>query len=598
MMKVLSLHIKPVVWFNWLIFFAGVSVLHAAESKISSIQFVGVTYFSERELLETLPMKEQSLFTQAQVQQSLEALCRIYTQASFFSLQIDSLQTNFSHDSSHVTISFYLTEGKQTFIAQLNVTGNARVNDAQLRSLMDTKVGAPLKQDILENDIRVVLEYYNNNGFPLAKISPQFDYENAMNEVHITLHIDEEVKVCITEISVEGNSTTKNYVVAREARLSENEIFAQKKFERMQRRLQRLQIFSSVSEPQVYLTDMANDSAVSNGGVLFTVQEGNANMFDGVLGYVPSATTGGDGYLTGAVNILLRNILGTGRKASVRWQRETATTQELELHYTEPWLGNIPLTASVAYFQRKQDSSYVKNSITTRTEYALSDELSVALSGDYESVYPSASLQQFSVFESSTLSYGVDFSYDTRNNVRVPTSGVRCELFYQRGTKTITGPEQYLSLAPEKKYSIEKTSFALQTFYSPLQRNVIALGVYGKQLISNQIELSDMYQFGGTTTVRGYREKQFYGSTMEWLNLEYRFLLDRSSSLFAFFDAGYFTRPAITTIGIAAQEKYLQGIGVGARIETNLGVISVSYALGQGDTFSNGKIHFGIVNEF
>jgi outer membrane protein insertion porin family len=40
------------------------------------------------------------------------------------------------------------------------------------------------------------------------------------------------------------------------------------------------------------------------------------------------------------------------------------------------------------------------------------------------------------------------------------------------------------------------------------------------------------------------------------------------------------------------------GYGFGIKIETGIGVLGVSFALAKGDSFSDGKIHFGIVNEF
>ena len=40
------------------------------------------------------------------------------------------------------------------------------------------------------------------------------------------------------------------------------------------------------------------------------------------------------------------------------------------------------------------------------------------------------------------------------------------------------------------------------------------------------------------------------------------------------------------------------GYGLGMNFETALGVLSVSFALAKGDSFSDGKIHFGIINEF
>jgi len=51
-------------------------------------------------------------------------------------------------------------------------------------------------------------------------------------------------------------------------------------------------------------------------------------------------------------------------------------------------------------------------------------------------------------------------------------------------------------------------------------------------------------------------------------------------------------------LNILKSEEFLYGFGLGLNLETGLGVLRVSYALGKGDTFSDGKIHFGILNEF
>jgi outer membrane protein insertion porin family len=47
-----------------------------------------------------------------------------------------------------------------------------------------------------------------------------------------------------------------------------------------------------------------------------------------------------------------------------------------------------------------------------------------------------------------------------------------------------------------------------------------------------------------------------------------------------------------------AADGFKTGYGIGIQVETGLGVMGVSFALGEGDSFSNGKIHFGLINEF
>jgi len=80
--------------------------------------------------------------------------------------------------------------------------------------------------------------------------------------------------------------------------------------------------------------------------------------------------------------------------------------------------------------------------------------------------------------------------------------------------------------------------------------------------------------------------------------LEYRFLLTNRTYFFVFLDNGYFLRKEDKNRNIPKIDGYKTGYGLGINLETSLGILGVSFALGQGDSFSDGKIHFGIVNNF
>jgi outer membrane protein insertion porin family len=75
-------------------------------------------------------------------------------------------------------------------------------------------------------------------------------------------------------------------------------------------------------------------------------------------------------------------------------------------------------------------------------------------------------------------------------------------------------------------------------------------------------------------------------------------MLTQRSYAFLFFDAGYYFLEADPERGIAQNEDYIFGYGLGITVETAIGLLGVSFALAQGDSFSEGKIHFGIINEF
>jgi outer membrane protein insertion porin family len=127
---------------------------------------------------------------------------------------------------------------------------------------------------------------------------------------------------------------------------------------------------------------------------------------------------------------------------------------------------------------------------------------------------------------------------------------------------------------------------------------VFALSLHARELRGDQLEVSDLYRLGGTNSLRGYRENQFLANRLLWSNLELRQPFTRRSFGFIFFDSGYYLRDQDPEKNIERSSAIKLGYGLGLNIETGFGILSVSYALAKGDSFSQGKIHFGLVNEF
>jgi outer membrane protein insertion porin family len=145
-------------------------------------------------------------------------------------------------------------------------------------------------------------------------------------------------------------------------------------------------------------------------------------------------------------------------------------------------------------------------------------------------------------------------------------------------------------------------SMALENYLPTLKNQTVFAGVHFKGINSSEkiIPYTDEYKLGGIKSLRGYREEEFSGSTIAWTNMEYRFLLDGDSRFFLFMDYGYFERKVLSDDGVAYRRISGQklGYGAGLRIDSKAGLLGLDYGLGQNDSFSQGKIHFGIINRF
>ena len=103
---------------------------------------------------------------------------------------------------------------------------------------------------------------------------------------------------------------------------------------------------------------------------------------------------------------------------------------------------------------------------------------------------------------------------------------------------------------------------------------------------------SDLFRVGGATTLRGYRENQFRGASVGWLNIEYRFITGKISRLFLFSDVGFISDRQQQ--GDISRYSY----GAGIRASTAIGQIGIDFGIGEGDSFTNGKIHLSLNGAF
>ncbi|KAF0151387.1 MAG: outer membrane protein [Ignavibacteria bacterium] len=490
-----------------------------------------------------------------------------------------------------------IREGNATTIKKILVK-EVLTDSIFIKSELKVLEGEFFSAAVLGNSFKRILTHYENSGFPFAIIkldAVSFITDSTTGEhfADLLLTINEGEKSSIDKIIVEGNSKTKDYVVTRAARVNIGELYNQKIIDDIPNRLNRLRFFEHVEAPSFYLTK-------SNQGIFkILIKEKETNSFDGIAGYVPGKGENEAGYFTGFINISLRNLFGTGRAALIKWQQETKNSQELQLRYLEPWLFGYPFNFEIDLFQRKQDSAYVQRNIGVHLEYLASEDLSAALLVNSQSTIPTESEGgTFTVFNSTSFTTGFNFKADTRDDYYAPTKGFLFTTSYKFTQKKLNGPQSLIISLTQTKYNQQRLEFDFSYFQILFERQVLSLALHGRELKGSNLDLSDLYFLGGTNTLRGYREKQFQGNRLLWSNAEYRFLISQRTYAFAFFDYGYVLRSEDLQQRSARNSFYKSGYGFGLNIETGLGVLGVSFALGNGDSFSEGKIHFGIINEF
>lgn len=563
--------------------------------RIRSLHLEGNQSISTNTILQALAVREGEVYTENQIRNAVARVLELYSTEGYLDAFIDSIVIERDTLEPAVDVRYVFIEGKRSVVHSLTFVGDSLFSPREIALSMTTTLGSPLNFALLENDIYELLKLCDKKGYPFAVIS--FEHLSRTEEEgeyrwDIVLSITKNYQVSISEMKFDGLRTTKEEVAFRETRLRRGQLYTASLPPLVKKRLERLQVFSSVSLPELYVTAQEISPHVLSGGFKVTVTEGSTIAFDGMIGYMPTQAEQGKGTFTGLVSLQFRNLFGTARKLATRWYRERALTQEVELQYTEPWVFSVPVNISVGLAQRRQDSTYVRNHTFGTAEYMLSEEIALGATFTTISVHAIEGYGKRVLPSSWSVLVGASIKYDTRNSTHTPTEGVLYSTEYSAGTKHHSS----FGTSPSTKLSTHRILFDGAFFTTLTTHQCITFDAHLRAYYAPSIVVSDLYLLGGATTLRGYREGQFTGSRIGWFNAEYRYLVAPRSFFFLFTNLGYYFQPALSA-GVLQYEGYPVGYGGGVRLETAIGFLTVSFAFGKGDTFSTAKLHVRVSNE-
>lgn len=492
-----------------------------------------------------------------------------------------------------------IVEGQRYTIGSVNILPDSSAALIAASGIMGAELtGRYFSAGEVESITGRLIRALNDRGFPLAAARiDAIDVLDSIASVNLYITLETGDRIAISEIDVRGNNSISSDLIRTAAAVPSGTIFSDQLAAQVRNRLRRLNLFTEIAEPQLYRTDSGAY------GLLLTVTEGRSNTFDGVIGYQPGSDSLGAGSFTGLVNVFF--VFGSGRRVSLRWQKQSITASQLEFRYGEPFLLGLPLDLEAGYRQIQEETtsallSYVQRFFTADFYYGLTDVFSVRFGGAYEATIPQVDTTQpcfRQLLNSGTLESTVGIGYDTRSNPVSPVTGMRYSTTYSFGVQSVRGPAPCDSGVPPND-TRQRVEVDLDGYVPAANILVLASGIHFGEVRADVLEESDLFRFGGQGTVRGYPENTFRASRRAWGTVELRLLLSSTSYAAAFFDGGYYRRPDDPLRNIPAFEEWVYGYGVGAQIETGIGLVQLSYALGKPDNFSTGKIFFGLVNQF
>ncbi len=443
-----------------------------------------------------------------------------------------------------------------------------------------------------------LLLYYENNGYPFASVSlEQVAIEG--NTISAAINAKPNQKLLFDTLKVIGSAEIGQRYIQSYLGIKNGSVYNEKLVKQVESRLRELPFLEVLKPTEI---DFSSERA----SVKIFVNRKNANQFDGVVGLQQNTATG-KSQLVGNLKLHLQNAFKRGEQLNFNYQGLAQRSQLLDLKVVVPHVLNTDFGVSPSLYLYKQDTSFLNVDTKLGFNYLLKGNNAFQFFIENKSTRLSAvdnyqnATSLPSILDANTTFYGVGLNIEDLDYRYNPQKGYSLVVDVAVGSKKI----KRNAAIPENLYQgvpLNSTSyrwFSQLNYYLPLAKQfVFAVSnqtavLNGKYLLENEV-----FRLGGQRSLRGFNELSILANAYTYGNAEFRYLLEQNSFLFAFYNQAYLK---YQTSQINYSDFPL-GFGVGVNFETNLGILSITYALGKQRNnplnLRQGKIHFGITALF
>ena len=307
--------------------------------QIKEIEFVGNNAYSSRKLKGLMSTSEKGLLSfitssgdlnQEQLSQDSAKLTAFYHNNGYVQAKVGEPEVTFEEDGIVVTIR--LVEGPRFKVGTVAMAGDLIIPEEQLLEMVKISEEEYYNRETLRLDVIELTDIYSDEGYAYADIAPRIEEDPEKLDVNITFDINKGKQVYFEEITIGGNTKTRDKVIRRQLQVYEQELYSGRRLKRSVRNLYRLDFFEDIK------INTIKGSADDKMRLRIDVTEKKTGAFSFGAGYGNVENL----FLTASISE--RNLFGRGQVLALKGQ-VGAKTQRYTLSFTEPWLFDIPLSA-------------------------------------------------------------------------------------------------------------------------------------------------------------------------------------------------------------------------------------------------------------
>ncbi|MFC1889733.1 outer membrane protein assembly factor BamA [Thermodesulfobacteriota bacterium] len=493
------------------------------EIRIRKITFIGNRVFDEKALKKQIETKEKGIFSfiskageykEALLESDIARLTVHYLNNGYLNIDISDPEVMLTDRGIYVAILVH--EGDQYSVGDVKIENADPEAIEALSKKMGVAIGDIFSREKLQNDMTLLTEHYSEQGYAFAEVKPRFHLNDEEDLVNLVLDLDRGERVRIEEISISGNTRTRDKVVRRELVITEGDLYSDSGLKRSRGEVYRLGFFEKVD------FNIERGSAPDKIRLNIDIEEGQTGSINGGVGFSSM-----DKFIVQG-SVAQKNLFGLGQELSlsVQWG---GTQKNFSLSFTEPWLFDIPLSAGIDLYRTERNyTDFSRDSLggTLRFGYPIYKNkvfLYMALKHERTNVsdvsYYSNIYSDFDQNKSITNSVTWTVVYNTLNHRFDPSSGFLNRVSLEYADRFLSGENAFIKLNTDSR------------LYIPLYKGIVfylrgRLG-HAQGIRDRKLPLFERYFVGGIYSVRGFDtfdlgpRAPYTGHTLIWDNSQH-----------------------------------------------------------------------------